>query len=327
MNLCLPLSKLRRPNPGQSLLQQLAPLPKAMGNSTSYVLITPARNEADFIELTIHSVIAQTLLPLKWVIVSDGSTDATDEIVLRYTSEHSWIELLRMPERTERHFAGKVHAFNAGYERIRGLHPNVIANLDADVSFEPDYCSFLLDKFAENPRLGVAGTSFREGGLAYNYEFVGLEHVSGMCQMFRRDCYESINGYSAIKSGGIDLIAVLSARAKGWETRTFVEKQFVHHRIQGGALHIGLRGRSYTGRKDYLMGNHPLWEIFRGAYQMTRKPYLIGGMTVLASYFWAFLQGAKRTMPRELVAIRQDDQMKRLKAVLRRRLSLVGNPL
>ena len=85
-----------------------------MSTLPTYVLITPARNESKFIELTLQSVVAQTYRPLKWVIVSDGSTDGTDEIVGKYTAEHSWIELVRMPERKERHFAGKVHAFNAG---------------------------------------------------------------------------------------------------------------------------------------------------------------------------------------------------------------------
>jgi biofilm PGA synthesis N-glycosyltransferase PgaC len=80
----------------------------------AYVLITPARNEARFIELTIQSVVAQTARPLRWVIVSDGSTDGTDEIVSKYAAEHRWMELIRMPERAERNFAGKVHAFNAG---------------------------------------------------------------------------------------------------------------------------------------------------------------------------------------------------------------------
>ena len=99
---------------------------------------------------------------------SDGSTDGTDEIVTRYIKRHPWIELVRMPERAERHFAGKVQAFNAGYERVKGLKADVIANLDADVSFDSHYCRFLLEKFAENPKLGVAGTAFREGGLASN---------------------------------------------------------------------------------------------------------------------------------------------------------------
>src|ERR1700740_2201449 len=112
----------------------------------SYVLITPARDEAEFIELTIKSVIAQTIRPLRWVIVSDGSTDGTDEIVSRYAAEHSWIELVRMPERSERNFAGKVHAFNAGYSLVKELKPDVIGSLDADISFDEEFFSFLLCK-------------------------------------------------------------------------------------------------------------------------------------------------------------------------------------
>lgn len=285
----------------------------------SYVLITPARNEADYIELTLKSVVSQTLRPLKWVIVSDGSTDATDDIVRQYVANNAWIELVQMPERRERNFAGKAMAVSAGQKKLGELQYDVIGNLDADVSFDPDYFAFLMERFAENPRLGVGGTAFREGNLSYNYDFVGIEHVSGMCQMFRRECFEAIGGYSAVRSGGIDLIAVLSARAKGWESRTFVEKSFVHHRSQGGALHTGLRERLHMGRKDYLLGNHPVWEIFRSVYQMAHKPYFIGGLLVLASYFWNSLRGVERTIPDELMAIRRSDQLKRLKLVLQRR--------
>ena len=134
----------------------------------------------------------------------------------------------------------------------------------------------------------------------------------------------AIGGYPAIKSGGIDLIAVLSARAKGWETRTFVEKKFIHHRIQSGALHTGLRGRFYMGRKDYLLGNHPMWEIFRSVYQMGHKPYFIGGFLVLFAYMWDSLRGVKRTIPEELMALRRSDQMKRLKLVMQRRLGPIA---
>jgi len=290
----------------------------------SYVVITPARNEAQFIEATLQSMVTQTCRPLKWVIVNDGSTDATEEIVRKYISEYTWIELLQMPERRERHFAGKAHAVNAGYKRLIELDYDVIGNLDADISFSPDYFEFLMNRFAENPRLGVGGTAFLEGGLTYNYEFVGVEHVSGMCQMFRRECFEAINGYLAIKSGGIDLIAVLSARAQGWETRTFVERRFVHHRVQGGALHSGLRERFYTGRKDYLLGNHPVWEVFRSLYQMKHKPYIIGGLAVLTSYLWSSLYRAKKTIPQELMTLRRSDQMKRLKLAIRRRFGQVA---
>jgi glycosyltransferase involved in cell wall biosynthesis len=296
-----------------------------MENLPNYVLITPARNEADFIELTLRSVVAQTLRPLKWVIVDDASTDRTPEIVSTYAASNPWIELIRMPERRERSFAGKANAVNAGRERVAGLNYEVIGNLDADVSFEPDYFEFLMKRFGENARLGVAGTAFREGDLSYNYEFVGTEHVSGMCQMFRRECFDEIGGYPAIKSGGIDLIAVLSARAKGWETKTFVEKSFDHHRKQGGALHSGLRERLHIGRKDYLLGNHPLWEVFRSCYQMLHKPYIIGGAFVLAAYAWNWVRGVKRTIPTELMILRRRDQLTRLRGVLQRRFPLLSS--
>ena len=265
---------------------------------------------------------AQRLLPQKWVIVDDGSTDGTSEIVGRYAASYPWIELIQMPERRERHFGGKALAVTAGRERMSGIEYDVIGNLDADVSFEPDYFEFLMGKFSENARLGVAGTAFREENVRYNYEFVGIEHVSGMCQMFRRECFEEIGGYRAIASGGIDLIAVLSARAKGWETRTFVEKKFVHHRVQGTVLHGGLREKIHIGRKDYLLGNHPLWEVFRGFYQMQYKPYVIGGLLILASYLWNMIRGVERTIPAELMALRRNDQIGRLKMIFRRRFSM-----
>jgi hypothetical protein len=141
--------------------------------------------------------------------------------------------------------------------------------------------------------------------------------------MFRRECFEEIGGYRAIKSGGIDLIAVLSARAKGWETRTFEEKRFVHHRTQGSALHAGFRERLHVGRKDYLIGNHPLWELFRSVYQMKYRPYVVGGLLILAAYMWNLARRVERTMPRELMAIRRRDQLTRLRMVLGRRFRLM----
>src|SRR5882762_11750541 len=132
------------------------------GGGFTYVLVTPARNEARYIELTIKSVVNQTVRPAKWVIVSDGSTDGTDDVVKDYAARYDWIELVRTSERHERHFAGKVEAFNAGYLRISGLPHDVVGNLDADVSIEdPDYFGYLMRKFASNPRLGIAGTSYR----------------------------------------------------------------------------------------------------------------------------------------------------------------------
>jgi len=148
-----------------------------MATLPTYVLITPARNEVQFIEFTLQSMVGQSYRPLKWVIVSDGSTDGTDDIVRKYAADNPWIELRRMPERAERHFAGKVHAFNVGYDRAKELNPDVIGNLDADVSIEPDHFQYLLNKFAENPEIGVGGSPFREGSWQYDYRFSNIENV------------------------------------------------------------------------------------------------------------------------------------------------------
>jgi biofilm PGA synthesis N-glycosyltransferase PgaC len=284
-----------------------------------YVLVTPARNEAQFIELTIQSMLAQTVRPLKWVIVSDGSTDGTDDIVKKYAVENHWIELVRMPERKERSFAGKVYAFNAGLERVKELPYEAVASLDADITFKSDYFSFLLEKLAENPALGLVGTPFMElMGETYNYKVVNIEHVSGACQVFRRKCFEDIGGYLPVKGGSIDHIAVITARMKGWRTRTFPDKVCHHHRGMGAAQSGPIRARFKYGTKDYAIGNHPLWELFRSVYQMTKKPYILRGMALGAGYLWASIRRSEKTVSPEFISFHRQEQMHRLKGIFTR---------
>lgn len=285
-----------------------------------YVLITPARNEESFIELTIQSVVPQTVRPARWLIVSDGSTDSTDEIVRRYAEKHTWIELFRMPEREGRDFGGKAGCFNAGYARIKHLDFDIVGSLDADISFAEDYFEFLLRKFTEDPQLGVAGTPFSEDGRTYDYRFSSTEHVSGACQLFRRQCFEAIGGYVPVKGGGIDVIAVLTARSKGWRTRTFTEKTCRHHRLMGSAGHKSrLVANFRLGQSAYKLGWHPVWQVFRSIYQMTRPPYITGACSDSLGYFWAMLCREERPLSRELVEFQRKDQMKRLQAFFKTR--------
>jgi len=282
-----------------------------------YVLITPAHNEEAFIEKTIQSVISQTILPLKWFIVSDGSTDRTDEVVARYLEGHSWIELIRMPNHGERNFAAKVNCFNAGYRQLKNETYDVIGNLDADISFEEDYFEFLMEKFAGDPKLGVAGTPFVEEGSHYDYRFTNIEHVSGACQMFRRGCFKDIGGYVPIKGGGIDWTAVTTARMKGWKTRTFTEKVCHHHKKMGSGNHGELAALFKNGEKDYFLGGHPLWQVFRSVYQMTKRPYLLGGSLLFVGYLWASVNGTERVVSKELMKFNRGEQMLRLKKALK----------
>jgi glycosyltransferase involved in cell wall biosynthesis len=291
-----------------------------------YVVITPARNEAQFIELTLKSVTHQTVLPHKWVIVSDGSTDGTDDIVKKYMARHAWIELVRMPERADRHFAAKVHAFNAGYAKVRDSENDIIVSLDADISFEDDYFAFLLEKLSADEALGLIGTPFRElSGEMYDYRFVNIEHVSGACQVFRRECFEQIGGYLPVKGGSIDHIAVITARMKGWKTRTFTEKSCLHHRTMGTAGRSVLKSRFKLGMKDYSIGNHPIWEFFRTARQMTLPPVLTGGLALAAGYLWGVVRQVPRPVSPDLIAFHRREQMQRLSRFLRGNRSVVGD--
>jgi len=290
--------------------------------SVSYVLITPARNEEAFIGNTIRAVVAQTHRPLRWIIVSDGSTDGTDDIVKSFAAENEWIELLRMPERRDRQFAAKANAFNAGAERLKHLRFDVIGNLDADITFDPDYFEFLLERFAVDPELGVAGTppvedARRPEQHTYAHEGANLDHVSGTCQMFRRECFEAVGGYVPVRGGAIDWIAVTTARMKGWKTRTFTEKVCIHHRKMGTAASGPLMARFHYGRKAYYVGGHPAWELLRGVFQMRSQPVVVGGLYFMAGYIWAGMTRMQRPVSVELMAFHRSEQLTRLKRLLR----------
>jgi biofilm PGA synthesis N-glycosyltransferase PgaC len=282
-----------------------------------YVLITPARNEEKYISKTLDSMVAQTLLPERWVIVDDGSADRTAEIAQSYAGRFPWIELVRRPQRLDRSFADKVHTFNAGLEQVQSLPFEVIGNLDADLSFDCEYLEFLIEKFAEDPKLGVAGTPFTEDG-GYDTardSFEGENHVAGGCQLFRRECFEDVGGYIPNPAGGIDWIAVTTARMKGWRTKSFPQKRFHHYRSLGTAGKSGVAASFSYGEKDYYLGGSPMWQLFRVAYRGRKQP--IEGLALLSGYCWAAMRRIERPVSRELLRFHRGEQLKKLSAIFR----------
>jgi len=284
-----------------------------------YVLITPARNEEAFITKTLDSVVTQTVLPERWVIVDDSSTDRTPEIVETYTKRHPWIELVRRAQDPDRNFASKAHAVALGFERVNSVQFEIVGNLDADVSFEADYMEFVMQKFAEDPDLGVAGTPFTQDG---NYDsskdsFEGENYVAGPCQLFRHECFQEIGGYVPNRAGGLDWIAVMTARMKGWKVKAFPEKRFHHYRTLGTARKGPLRALFSYGEKDYYLGGSPVWQLFRVAYRMTKRPVLLGGLALLFGYCWAAMRRMKRAVTPELMHFHRREQMKKLRAIFR----------
>jgi glycosyltransferase involved in cell wall biosynthesis len=284
----------------------------------NYVLITPARNEEGLIRRALDSVTAQTLPPARWVIVDDGSTDRTGEVVCEYAARFPWIHLVRRPEHADRSFAGKVRAFNTGFEELKDVAFEVVGNLDADISFEPDYMAFLMARFAEDPKLGVAGTPFTQDG-GYDSardSFEGESYVAGGVQMFRARCFAEVGGYVPLRGGGIDWIAVMSARMKGWRVRSFREKRFHHYRALGTAEKSAVGAAYDYGRRAYILGSSPIWQVVRCLYRMKQKPYILGGCALGVGYFWASLRRVRRPVNRDMIRFHRREQMTKLRLIL-----------
>src|SRR5436190_10949437 len=284
-----------------------------------YVLITPARNEQAFIRRTLDSVVTQTILPERWVIVDDGSIDSTAEIVESYTKRYPWIELIRRRQDPDRNFASKAHSVALAFTQATPFEFDVVGNLDADVSFQPGYMEFLMRKFSEDTELGVAGTPFtQDGGYdSSKHSFEGENYVAGPCQLFRRRCFQDIGGYVSNRAGGIDWIAVMTARMKGWKVRSFSEKRYHHHRTMGTAERGVLSALFSYGEKDYYLGGSPIWQLFRVGYRMAKKPVIMGGLALLCGYIWAALRRVSRAVSPELMRFHRREQMRKLTAILR----------
>jgi len=289
-----------------------------------YILITSARNEAAFVQKTLDSVVSQTRLPERWVIIDDGSSDRTAEMVAGYAEKFPWIRLIRNPKREGRNFAAKANGVNTALAQSQDVAFEVLGNLDADVSFAPDYMEFLLNQFARDPKLGAAGTPFTQAG-GYDStkdSFEGENFVAGPIQLFRRECFRDVGGYTASPAGGVDWIAVMTARLKGWTTRSFAEKRYHHHRLMGTAEKSPVAALFSYGQKDYYLGGSPVWQLFRVTYRLRKKPYVVGGLALFLGYVWAAIQRVPRPVSPELMRFHRAEQMKKLKGIFRSLLRL-----
>ena len=278
-----------------------------------YVVITAVRNEEAHIENTIRSVIAQTVLPLRWVIVSDGSTDRTDEIVRGYANTWRFIELLRVGTPHTHGFASKVYALNQGAHRFGQTAFEFIGHLDGDVSFGPSYFADLLERFDRDPNLGVAG-----GGI---YEWDGSKYsprrensirsVAGAVQMFRCQCYDSIGGFLPLEHGGYDWCAEVMARMKGWRVQSFPDLAVCHHRPTRGW--VGRLRRWYQdGLMDFSLGSHPLFEIAKLGRRVPSRPHVLGAFVRFCAFTWAYCRRGKRPVSEEFVKYLRREQLGRL---------------
>jgi poly-beta-1,6-N-acetyl-D-glucosamine synthase len=280
----------------------------------AYVIVTAARNEASFIGRTIQSVVSQSVQPRKWIVISDGSTDATDEIVREACAAFPFIELVRSDQNQARNFASKVYAVNEGARRVKELDYRFISHLDADVSFEPSYFASLIAKFDADPKLGVAGGSiFEWNGNGFRARTLNRKHsVAGAVQMFRRDCYEALGGLRPMKYGGEDWCAEVSALMNGWHVESFADLRVIHHRPTG-AVDGALRRAYRSGYMDFSLGTHPLFEVVKLAGRLGGVPPVVGALSRLLGFVAASVRQEERLVSDDFVAFLRRDQLERLR--------------
>lgn len=279
-----------------------------------YVLITPAKNEEKHIAQTIEAILSQTLLPHKWIIVSDGSTDQTDGIVAKYAQKHRWIELVTSSSRGQKDFGSKVRAFRAGYDQLRLIPYQFIGNLDADVTFGANYYEQIIERFTYDGTLGIAGGIILELiNNKFTPQHASLNSVAGAVQLFRRQCYEDIGGYIPIRSGGIDAAAEILARKHGWTVRTFREMPVLHHRRVSTGRPTILSARFHQGVTNYLLGYHPLFQTISSLSRMCcEQPYIIGSLSSTLGYVCCCLKRPPRVMPDDAITFLRSEQLARL---------------
>jgi GT2 family glycosyltransferase len=292
---------------------------EAMNLNEAYVLITAAYNEELYVEKTIRSVLSQSVRPLKWIIVSDASTDRTDEIVKKYAGEGAFIELLRLDAGHHHSFAAKAHAIIAGYDCLKGLEYGFIGILDADVSFEPSYFNELVCQLIKEPKLGLTGGFIYEqkDGVFICRPGNRSFSVAGAVQLFRRECYEEIGGIRPLRYSGEDWCAEVKARMMGWTVRANPELKVFHHRATGTTDNL-LRYRFQQGHTDFSLGCLPAFELVKCIGRLAEKPFALGALARLAGFAWPYCTRASRSVSEEFVQFIQAEQRERLFSIFKR---------
>ncbi len=278
-----------------------------------YVIVTAAHNEEAFLELTIQSVLAQTLRPVRWVIVSDRSTDRTDALAASFAAQHDFIRFLRRDHSLSRGTASKISALSKAIEQLDDCDYDFIANLDGDVSFDPDYFAVLLAHFHEDPSLGIAGGIVCEqrDGMFRPRISNTLRSVAHAGQVVRRICHEQMGGWLPLDLGGEDWYAEIRARKSGWRVAAFAEQRLLHHRPTGGAGPL-LRHRFREGEMDQSMGSLPLFEIAKCARRVLEKPFLLGSLARMGGFLWSHAIGRAPVIDPESVRFLREEQLGRM---------------
>lgn len=282
----------------------------------SYVLVTPARDEATTIPHTIDSVVRQTIRPAEWVIVDDGSTDGTTGLVLEAAARHPWIRPLLLPRRDRRSFAAVVENTLAGITHLRSSDHAWLGLLDADVRFETTYFERLIHCFTEEPNLGLAGGVVIDPGMPRDRFPRNLRDVPGAVQFFSTSCFGRIGGLLAIPEGGWDGVTCAMARMHGFKTRLVTSLVVDHLKPRNVSQGGGIRRKWQMGVRDHALGYHPVFEALKCAGRLTEPPCVAGAAAWWAGYCVAALTARPRVLGNDIIRHIRREQFTRIRSLL-----------
>lgn len=275
-----------------------------MPEPRTYVLISPCRNEADYMRRTLDSVVAQSLQPTLWVIVDDGSTDETPQILADYAAKHDWIRIVQKPDRGHRAVGpGVVEAFYVGYQSIDPADFTYSCKLDLDLELPPRYFETLIERMEADPRIGTCSGKpyIRQNGTLVS-ERRGDEMSVGMTKFYRRTCFEDIGGY--VHEVMWDAIDCHKARQRGWKAVSWdhPDLNFEHLRPMGSSQTSIWTGKRRHGFGQYFMGSDLFFYAATCVFRMAEKPYVLGGLAMMQGYLAAWTRGDRQLDDPELRA-------------------------
>ena len=282
-------------------------------NIYDYIVISPVRDEEKYLVKTIESMAQQSVLPRKWIIVNDGSTDRTQTIINSASDKYPWVYAIHRKNRGFRKSgAGVVEAFYEGYSAIGGVSWDFLVKLDGDLSFRNDYFEKCLELFACDPDLGIGGgtiCSLEDGQLKVDSASDPPFHVRGATKIYRRTCWEQIS--PLIVAPGWDTIDEVKANMHGWRTRTFEDQKLIQHKGTGSA-DGSWRNWYKNGLGSYIAGYHPIFMMAKCLKRAFKKPFFIASTALWVGFCTGYIKRIPQVQDDEAIRYLRNQQLRRL---------------
>ncbi len=279
-----------------------------------YVIVTAAMNERGFIEKTLEAVIAQTFKPARYVIVNDGSTDTTGELIDEFAARYDFIKAIHIQQKTGRNFASKVYALRMGIEKALDIDTEFLCILDADISFESDFYERVIQNIYQDPSLGIAsGFIYEKKNDKFRSRPMNTTlSVAGAIQVFRTECYKQTGGFIPMELGSEDWYLEIKARSLGWKVIAFPGIPAYHHRPTGITTQSITRREYNCGVNEYRMGSIFLFTIIKSLRRILQRPLIFGSFFRIYGFLHSWFTRIPKIDDKEVILFLRAEQRRRL---------------